>query len=127
MQAWGVCADKDKPRLPGVGFDYDVDDIKLVRSMPSTVLLAEHPECGTLPFVVRSNRAGRHGGGKQHTCIHKSCKCPLSRSKRLDWRLPTYLCFCKQDCSRRHVPTDSNRSSNVGLEAFLRASARHLC
>lgn len=60
-KAWGICA--DKPRVPGLGFDYDPADLARLLSLSYPQLFAEHKGCGTLPVVVRSNKAGRYGGG----------------------------------------------------------------
>ena len=54
----GVCS-VGKPLLPGSGFDYDVDSIKRTRSIPLPDLFLEQPGCGIMPFVVRSNSAGK--------------------------------------------------------------------
>ena len=60
-QAWGVCHDKVK--LPSSGFDYEVQTLARIRSMPLAPLFREYTECGTTPLVVRFNEAGRYGGG----------------------------------------------------------------
>ena len=60
-KGWGVCS--EKPKLPSRGFDYDADYLTQVRAKPIPQLFAESPECGNMPLRVRSNRAGRYGGG----------------------------------------------------------------
>lgn len=61
-QAWGVCS-IDKPKLPGLGFEYDADILTRTLLLTLPELFSEHPGCGSMPVAFRSNRAGRHGGG----------------------------------------------------------------
>ena len=60
-KGWGVC--DAAVRLPSRGFEYDADMLKSILHMSPQQLFAGYPGCGTLPLMVRSNRAGRHGGG----------------------------------------------------------------
>ena len=53
----------DKPRLPSSGFDYNVNEMTRLLSLPLSELFAEHPGCGGSQLVVASNSAARFGGG----------------------------------------------------------------
>lgn len=61
-QAWGVCS-PGQPRLPSRGFEYEPEYLESTLPLSPSALFAEHPGCGSLPVVVKSNRAGRNGGG----------------------------------------------------------------
>ena len=79
-QAWGVCSDSNKPKLPSAGFDYDLKVLEKIRLMTLPALLEAHPGCGTLPLTVRSNHASRHGGG----LFQDGCDTGLEQ-KKLCW------------------------------------------
>jgi hypothetical protein len=59
--SWGPCS--ERPRLPGRGFTYDADEMRAVTALFPTELLTTYPGCGSVPLVLRANRARQNGGG----------------------------------------------------------------
>ena len=91
-KGWGVC--DAAVRLPSRGFEYDADMLKGILRMSPQQLFAKYPGCGTLPLMVRSNRAGRHGGGLFQVRDKKS-RMAVSLSFILSLaRYNTYIFFC---------------------------------
>lgn len=60
--SWGECS-PDHPRLPGVDFDYDKNHLLGLLELSSAQLFRKYPGCGQNPVIIRSNKAGRNGGG----------------------------------------------------------------
>jgi predicted outer membrane repeat protein len=61
--SWGFCA--DKPRLPGLGFDYDRTEMRVLASQltaAASSIIKHFPGCGSLTFNLSHNSAGAHGG-----------------------------------------------------------------
>lgn len=92
-KAWGVC-NPGRPRLPSRGFEYDVEELEGILPMAPDAMFETFPGCGTLPLIVRSNRAGGYGGGLFQVCVNihghmQECMhaCTYGRSKRASQHL----------------------------------------
>lgn len=60
-QSWGVCA--EKPRLPGVGYDYEEAEMAGIMELSLPEILLQYPGCGRIPLQILGNSALRNGGG----------------------------------------------------------------
>ena len=62
-ESWGFCT--DRPRLPGLGYDYDEDMLAELNDRLQNGLSLDSvrslPGCVNTPLVVDGNRAGRYG------------------------------------------------------------------
>ena len=77
-KAWAVCS--DKPRLPSLAMNYEPADLTRLLALSQAQLFAEYKGCGSVPVLVRANRAGRFGGG----AFKAGCDIGLER-KGLCW------------------------------------------